>query len=73
MLLQRLPNRANIELRIAQKAQQQFHRAIARTASHPADGSIDAVGPVDDPLDRVREGQLLIVMRVNTDFLARPL
>ena len=55
---------------IAQETDQQFHRAVARPAAQPGHRGVDPVRPVDDRLDRVGEGQLLVVVGVDAHLLA---
>jgi hypothetical protein len=69
-VLDQLEHRAQFELRIAQEAEQQFRRAVARAAPEAHHGRIHAVAAQDDGLDGVGEGELQIVVGVHADFLA---
>ena len=70
VFLQEFENRAKVELRVFQEAQQQFHRAVAGTAAQAEHGGVDAVGALDDGLDGVGKRQLHVVVRVDADLLA---
>ncbi len=70
MVLEHVVDRPDAELRVAEEADQQLHRAVARPAAQAGHRGVDPVGAVDDRLDRVGEGQLLVVVGVDADLLA---
>ena len=62
-------HRAQIVLRILEEAEEKFGSAVACAAAHAGHGAIEIVDVVDDGLDCVGEGELLVVMTVEAEFL----
>ena len=60
---------AQIVFRILEEAEQEFGRAVASTAAHAGDGTVEVIDTVDDSLDCVAEGELLVVVSVETELL----
>ena len=62
-------NRAEVVLRILEEAEEEFCGAIACAAAHAGHGAVEVVDVVDDSLDRVGEGELLVVVTVEAELL----
>jgi len=71
LLFQSLVDGPNMEFRVAQETNQQFHRAVPGPPAHAVDGAVHAVGAEDDGLDGVGVGQLLVVVGMEPQFLIR--
>ena len=62
-------NRAKIVLRILEEAEEEFRGAVASAAAHAGHRTVEVVDVVDDGLDRVGEGELLVVVTVEAELL----
>ena len=62
-------NRAEVVLRILEEAEEEFRGAVASAAAHAGHRTVEVVDVVDDGLDRVAEGELLVVVAVETELL----
>ena len=63
-LLDGVEHWAQIVLRILEEAEQEFGGAVASAAAHAGDGTVEVIDVVDDGLDCVAEGELLVVVTV---------
>ena len=70
VLLDEFDDRQRTVLRILEEVQQLFREAVARAAAHAVDGHVKVVHAVPAALDRVREGELLVVVAMEARLLA---
>ena len=63
-------NRTQVVFGVLEEAEQKFGGAVACAASHARHGTVEVVHVVDDGLDRVAEGELLVVVTVEAELLA---
>ena len=63
-------HRAQVVLRILEEAEEELGGAVACAASHARHGTVEVIDVVDNGLDRVGEGELLVVVTVETELLA---
>ncbi len=70
VVLDEVQDRAHVELRILQKTNQQFQRAVSAGASDSVHASVDVVDAFNDAFDRVGEGKLLVVVTVDPNLLS---
>ena len=64
-----IQHRTQIVLGILEEGQQQFRGAVASAATHTRDRAVQVVHMVDDCLDGIAEGQLLVVVTMETELL----
>lgn len=70
IVLYELQDRDQIEFRIFQEANQQFQTAVARASPDTVKRAVKIFGVVDNALDSVGVGKLLLVMAMNPHLLA---
>ena len=63
--------RAYLELRVFEKGEQQFQRAVAGAPTDAVEGSIKKVDPVDNSGNGIGKGKLLVVVAVNANGFIR--
>lgn len=61
---------ADVVLGVFQKTEEELGGAVAGGAAHAEDAAVDVVDALDDALNRIREGELLVVVAVDADLLA---
>ena len=62
-------NRAQVVLRILEEAEEEFGGAVACATAHAGHGTVEVIDVVDDSLDCVAEGKLLVVVAVEAKLL----
>ncbi len=71
VILEHFPNRTDTVFRISQEAEKQFSGTVSPAPAQPGEGGIHPVNSPDNGFDCIGKGQLLVVVGVNSDFLAR--
>ena len=67
--LDRVENRAQVVLRILEETEEEFRGAVACAATHAGHGTVKVVNMVDDGLNCVAEGELLVVVTMEAELL----
>ena len=62
-------NRAQVVLRILEETEEEFGGAVACATAHAGHGTVEVIDVVDDGLDCVAEGELLVVVAVEAELL----
>ena len=65
VVLYALQQRTQAELRVMKETDDQFHGTVAGAAAEAGEAGVQVVRPADQRLDRVGEGQLLVVVGVD--------